>query len=101
MEWPDPPLLLDLRTREEQDAVTIPGATPANETIMQRLFSSPKRDRFIVLFDHKGQNALDAASYFLGHEFTHVKVLKGGIDLYSVEADPTLPRYELETVPTA
>ena len=36
------------------------------------------------------------AAYFAGHGFTGVKGLKGGIDVYSEMADPSLPRYTTE-----
>ena len=39
---------------------------------------------------------MDAAAYFAGHGFTNVRALGGGIDAWSVEIDPALPRYELE-----
>ena len=40
---------------------------------------------------------MDAAAYFQGHGFENVKSLRGGIDAWSVEVDPNLPRYHLET----
>ena len=39
---------------------------------------------------------MDAAAYFQGHGFENVKSLRGGIDAWSAEVDPTLPRYHLE-----
>jgi rhodanese-related sulfurtransferase len=39
---------------------------------------------------------MDAAAYFQGHNFSNVKRLRGGIDAWSVEVDPQLPRYHLE-----
>ena len=39
---------------------------------------------------------LDAAAFFQGHGFENVKSLRGGIDAWSVEVDPKLPRYHLE-----
>ena len=39
---------------------------------------------------------MDAAAYFQGHGFTNVKSLRGGIDAWSAEVDPKLPRYHLE-----
>ena len=34
-----------------------------------------------------------AAEYFLGQGFTKVANLRGGIDAWSVEVDPSVPRY--------
>jgi rhodanese-related sulfurtransferase len=39
---------------------------------------------------------MDAAAYFSGHGFANVKSLRGGIDAWSAEIDPSLPRYHLE-----
>ena len=39
---------------------------------------------------------MDAAAYFSGHGFSNVMALRGGIDAWSGEVDPNLPRYELE-----
>jgi monothiol glutaredoxin len=39
---------------------------------------------------------MDAAAYFQGHGFENIKSLRGGIDAWSTEVDPKLPRYHLE-----
>ncbi len=88
--------VLDIRTTEEYNAVHIDGVTHFNQTVMQEVLGSPAKDALIVLLDHTGARALDAAAYFAGHGFTNVKCLRGGIDAWSVEVDPSLPRYTLE-----
>ena len=42
-----------------------------------------------------GKKSMDAAAYFLGHGFTQVRALRGGIDAWS-EVDSTVRRYRLE-----
>jgi rhodanese-related sulfurtransferase len=84
--------LLDIRTREEFEAVAISGSRFMTQEIMQEAMNWPK-ETLIVLIDHTGGRVLDAAAYFAGHGFTNVKGLKGGIDAYAEQADPTLPRY--------
>jgi adenylyltransferase/sulfurtransferase len=37
--------------------------------------------------------SLDAASYFVGHGFEHVRSMSGGIEAWAQEIDPTLARY--------
>ena len=92
----DPSLrILDIRTREEFEAVTIPGSLLMTQELMQDAMNWPK-ETALVLVDHTGSRVLDAASYFAGHVFTNVKGLKGGIDAYSEQADPLLPRYTTE-----
>jgi rhodanese-related sulfurtransferase len=88
-------LLLDIRTREEFEAVSIPGSRFMTQEIMQEAMNWPKETE-IILIDHTGGRVLDAAAYFAGHGFTEVKGLKGGIDAYSSQADPSLPRYTTE-----
>ena len=87
--------LLDIRTREEFEAVSIPNSRFMTQDIMQESMNWPKGSE-IILIDHTGGRVLDAAAYFAGHGFTAVKGLKGGIDAYSSQADPSLPRYTTE-----
>ena len=90
------PKLIDLRTREEFDAVKIEGAVLFSQDLQQEAFGTWPKETAIVLYDHKGPRALDAAAYFIGHGFSNVRSLEGGIDRYAQEVDPSLPRYQLE-----
>ena len=92
----DPSLrLLDIRTREEFEAVAIADSRLMTQELMQEAMNWPKESG-LVLIDHTGSRVLDAAAYFAGHGFTNVKGLKGGIDAYAEQADPSLPRYTTE-----
>jgi rhodanese-related sulfurtransferase len=88
--------LLDVRTREEFDAVKIEGAELFTQDEMQTILGSWPREDLLVVYDHEGTRSMDAAAYFQGHGFTNVKSLRGGIDAWSAEVDPKLPRYHLE-----
>ena len=88
--------LLDIRSREEYEAVRLEGAQLLDQAMLQKMLAGRPRDRLLVIVDHKGLRSLDAAAYFAGHGFTDVKCLRGGIDAWSTEVDPTLPRYTLE-----
>jgi rhodanese-related sulfurtransferase len=89
-------VLLDVRTREEHDAVKLPGARLLTQELVQEIFTNGDKTKPIVLYDHTGVRSLDAAAYFIGHGFGETKCLAGGIDAYSQEIDPTLPRYRIE-----
>lgn len=91
-----PPRLLDVRTREEWDAVRLDGAVLMNQELMQEILGHWPREELMVVIDHDGRQGLDAAAFFLGHGFTQVRCLRGGIDAWSAEVDPQLPRYRLE-----
>jgi rhodanese-related sulfurtransferase len=88
--------LLDVRTREEFDAVKLPDATLFTQELMQEILSNWAREDLLVVYDHQGARSMDAAAYFQGHGFANVKSLRGGIDAWSAEVDPKLPRYHLE-----
>lgn len=87
--------LLDLRTREEYEAVHIEGSTFFTQELMHQL-PGWDREQLVIFVDHKGTRALDAVAYFIGHGVENVRSLRGGIDAWSCEVDPNLPRYELE-----
>jgi rhodanese-related sulfurtransferase len=88
--------LIDVRSREEWEAVHIDGAIFLTQDLMQEIISQWPKDREFVFVCHQGIRSLDAASFFAGHGFQNVKSLAGGIDAWSTEVDPALPRYTLE-----
>ena len=88
--------LVDIRTREEFDAVHIEGAIFFTQELMQEILMRWDRGALIVIIDHQGTRSMDAAAYFAGHGFENVRAVRGGIDAWSQEVDPNLPRYELE-----
>jgi rhodanese-related sulfurtransferase len=87
--------LLDVRSREEWDAVHIDGSVFFTQELMQKILSEWPREREFVFYCHHGLRSLDAASFFAGHGFQNARTMTGGIDAWSVEVDPALPRYHL------
>lgn len=92
---PAPPLLLDCRTREEHEAVSIPGAVFMEQELQQQLFAGDPKRR-VILHDHSGKHVLDTCAWFQGHGMKNTRALRGGIDAWSQEIDPSLPRYRIE-----
>jgi rhodanese-related sulfurtransferase len=88
--------LLDIRTREEFDSVKLPGAHLFTQEFMQEILAHWSRTDLLVIYDHQGTRSMDAAAYFQGHGFEKIRSLRGGIDAWSAEVDPTLARYHLE-----
>lgn len=88
--------LIDVRSREEYEAVHLAGAVLMSQTTMQEILSKWPRETPIVIYDHRGQQGLDAAAYFLGQGFKNVRTLRGGLDAWSKEVDSKIPRYKLE-----
>src|SRR5207245_6569441 len=59
--------LLDVRSREEFEAVHIEGAVLMSQPMMQEIMAEGTNSRPLVIIDHQGGQSLDAAAYFLGH----------------------------------
>jgi rhodanese-related sulfurtransferase len=88
--------LVDIRSREEFEATRIEGAVLLSQPVMQDILGHWPRTELVVIYDHRGRQSLDAAAYFMGQGFAHVRCLRGGIDAWSREADAKIPRYRLE-----
>jgi rhodanese-related sulfurtransferase len=87
--------LVDVRSREEFEAVNIAGSVLLSQTVMQQVMGSGSNTNPIVVIDHAGKNGLDAAAYFMGHGLQNVRCLRGGIDAWAQEVEPTMRRYKL------
>jgi monothiol glutaredoxin len=84
--------LLDVRTPEERAIAAIPSAVLLNEGEAARIESLP-RDTKLVLHCHHGGRSQQAAEQFISLGFTQVFNVIGGIDAWSQEIDPDVPRY--------
>ena len=96
--WPqqDPSVrLVDIRSREEFEAVQIAGSLLLSQEVMRQIMADGSNTRPLVIVDHQGRNALDAAAYYLGHGLQNVRCLRGGIDAWAQEVEPTLRRYRV------
>lgn len=87
--------LIDVRTREEHEAVAIPGSEFSTQELQGKIFAE-KAEETIVLYDHTGKYVLDQVAWFRGHGVEKVYGLRGGIDAWSVEVDPKVLRYRVE-----
>jgi len=87
--------LVDVRSREEFEAVHIEGSVLLSQDVMRELMASGSNTDPVVVIDHAGKNGLDAAAYFMGHGLQNVRCLRGGIDAWAQEVDPKVRRYKL------
>jgi len=87
--------LLDVRSREEFEAVHIEGSILMSQPLTQEIMAEGTNSRPLVVVDHQGKQGLDAAAYFMGHGLTNVRCLRGGIDAWSREVDTGMRRYRL------
>lgn len=85
--------LVDVRPPAERDiaAVTAP-FQGLEDGGLERLLALPKDAPLAFLCHHGGRSA-QAAMYFAQQGFSDVYNVVGGIDAWSLEVDPAVPRY--------
>ena len=87
--------LVDVRSREEFEAVSIAGSVLLSQDVMREIMGSGSDKHPIVVIDHQGKNGLDATAYFTGHGLKNVRCLRGGIDAWAQEVDSKMRRYKI------
>lgn len=85
--------LLDVRSEVEHRMLAIEGSRLATHPLVEEIFSAWPKDARIVVYDHFGRAGLDAARALAGRGFTRARGLAGGIDAWSQDVDPLVPRY--------
>lgn len=88
-----PPLLIDVREPDEYEFCRIEGAQlkPLGEIMEWAKELDPEAE--IVCQCHTGQRSAQATYYLQSLGFKRVFNLKGGIDAWSLQIDPDVPRY--------
>lgn len=87
-----PYTLFDVRTDAERAIATIPGAIALDDA-GKKVLEELDRDAIVVLHCHHGVRSRNAAEHVLKMGFRNVYNLEGGIDAWSIDVDPTVPRY--------
>ena len=91
--------LLDIRSREEVEAVKIEGSKIMTNELQQEALGKWNKETRTIIIDHTGDRSLDVAAFFIGHGLNRTVALAGGIDNYSKEVDSSIPRYRIEIEP--
>lgn len=91
-----PVLLLDCRTAEEWATAHVPGATPIPmQDIPGRVVELEElaEGKDVVVMCHHGQRSLQVTAWLRQQGFDGARSMAGGIDRWSLEIDPGVPRY--------
>jgi rhodanese-related sulfurtransferase len=92
-ERPGHVVLLDVREPYERELANIePSLHIPMSEVPERVGEIPK-DREIVVYCHSGARSAMVAGFLASRGFRSVANLDGGIDAWSVEVDPGVPRY--------
>ena len=93
------PVVLDVRTPPEADICRIDGAMLITLQVLESRIDDLKAevddrlDTPIVVHCHHGRRSLTATYMLRAAGFTRVTSLAGGIHLWSVDIDPSVPTY--------
>lgn len=88
-------LLLDCREPVEYETAHIDGSTliPMSALAERVDELAPHRESEIIVHCHHGQRSLQVAMWLQQQGFAEVKSMSGGIEQWSLEIDPQVPRY--------
>jgi rhodanese-related sulfurtransferase len=86
--------LIDVREPDEWAVARLPEAELIPLSQFQQLASEKlSPDETIVLYCHHGVRSARAQDYLKSQGYANVINLTGGIDVWSVQVDPSVPRY--------
>jgi rhodanese-related sulfurtransferase len=87
--------LVDVRQPWEHELVALPGSVllPLQQLASRAAEVQPPAQALIVVYCHHGIRSLSGAALLERNGLTNVVSLAGGIDAWSLEIDPQVPRY--------
>jgi len=86
-------ILLDVRGSEERALASLEAARIIDGSTMQEIEAMPK-DTALAFICHVGNRSQVAAEHFRKQGFSNVNNVVGGIDAWSQQIDPSVPRYK-------
>lgn len=89
------PLVIDCRTPDEHTTARIEGSllVPMDQLGARLVDLREHEDRAIVVYCHHGRRSLRVTAHLRQAGFERAKSMAGGIDLWSIDIDPAVPRY--------
>ena len=88
--------LIDVRQPEEHKLASIAGAELIPMNTVPAVIAdleSKADDGPIIVFCHHGMRSLNVVNWLRGQGIESCQSMSGGIDLWSEQIDPTVPRY--------
>lgn len=85
----------DCRTPEEYQTASISGATliPMNELVARVSELTAHKEKRVIVHCHIGGRSLQVANWLRQQGFAQAQSMAGGIEAWSAEIDPSVPRY--------
>ena len=85
--------LLDVRSEEERAMACITNSRLLDNQLAQEIQESWDLESPMILICHQGVRSLQAGQYFTSQGFQQVYHISDGIDGWSLNVDPAIPRY--------
>jgi rhodanese-related sulfurtransferase len=89
----DQVLFVDVREQWEYDTAHIQGSVLIPLREIPGNLARIENAQEVVIFCHHGMRSLDAAAWLRSQGVEGARSMAGGIDRWSVEIDPAVPRY--------
>ncbi len=86
-------VLVDVREPWEHALAKLDGSVLIPLATLPQSLDKLDRNAEIIAYCHHGMRSGDATGFLLQQGFPNVKNLIGGIDAWSVQVDPSVPRY--------
>jgi rhodanese-related sulfurtransferase len=86
-------LLVDVREPVEYEVARVEGSSLLPLSLFDEWAPSLDRERETVFICHHGIRSAQVCAFLSRQGFERIYNLAGGIDRWSVEVDPTVPRY--------
>ena len=101
LEAGEPITLLDVREPDERAFATIPAPAPAGDLYIPMRDVPGRQDEVrealargpVVVYCHHGVRSMHVAGWLAERGMTGLVNLEGGVDAWSLEVDPGVPRY--------
>ena len=86
-------LLVDVREPEEYELARVEGARLLPLSLFNEWAPTLDRERGTVFICHHGMRSAQVCAFLARQGFGNIYNLAGGIDRWSLEVDPSVPRY--------
>ncbi|HSH09322.1 MAG TPA: rhodanese-like domain-containing protein [Oceanipulchritudo sp.] len=93
MQGDEAPLVLDVREDAERMACRLVDDLHIPIGQIQANWQNLPRDQHLLVYCHHGMRSLRVAQFLKMMGFSRVQSIRGGIEAWSLEVDPSVPRY--------
>ncbi len=87
-------VILDVREDWEIEICSLPNYQKLTAELLDKTLGEMEKNAPILVYCHFGVRSMDAAMFLADRGFTNVASLRGGIDAWASQIDPSMKRYQ-------